>query len=72
MSTTQCERPTKSYTRAQLLQALTSCLPAPSGRRARREGEDTTSLWATLAVGGDAASAPEANRPASVTLLRPT
>jgi putative Mg2+ transporter-C (MgtC) family protein len=55
----RCGRRAETHIRALLFQALTASGLAPTGLRARREGEDTTSVRATIAVGGDVASALE-------------
>jgi putative Mg2+ transporter-C (MgtC) family protein len=55
----RCERRTETHIRALLLQALTGSGLAPTGLRARREGEDTISVRATIAISGDVASALE-------------
>jgi len=48
-----CERSTESHIRALLLQSLGGTGLTPTGLRARREPDDTTSLRAAVAVSGD-------------------
>jgi putative Mg2+ transporter-C (MgtC) family protein len=55
----RCERRAETHIRALLLQALTASGLAPTGLRARREGEHTISVQATIPVSGDVASALE-------------
>jgi putative Mg2+ transporter-C (MgtC) family protein len=54
-----CERKAETHVRALLLQALAGSGLTSTGLRATREGEDTTSLRATVAVSGDPARALE-------------
>jgi putative Mg2+ transporter-C (MgtC) family protein len=54
-----CDRREETHLRALLLQALTSSGLAPTGLRAKREGETTTRLRATVLVTGDPARALE-------------
>jgi putative Mg2+ transporter-C (MgtC) family protein len=55
----ECERTSETHIRALLLQALSASGLTPTGLRARRGGDDTTSLRATMAVTGDVAAALE-------------
>ncbi|WP_369393153.1 MgtC/SapB family protein [Streptomyces sp. CG1] len=53
-----CDRTSETHLRALLLQTLAASGLAPSGLRARREG-DTASLHATVTISGDVAAALE-------------
>jgi putative Mg2+ transporter-C (MgtC) family protein len=55
----RCERRAETHIRALLLQALAASGLTPTGLRARREGEDTTRVRATVAVHGEIAPALE-------------
>lgn len=55
----RCARKAETHIRALLLQALTASGLTPTGLRARRESEDTTSVRATVSVDGDVATALE-------------
>ncbi|MFJ8390722.1 MgtC/SapB family protein [Streptomyces sp. NPDC094438] len=54
-----CERHAETRIRALLLQALNASGLPPIGLRAHRDGQDTTSVRATVTITGDAASALE-------------
>ncbi|MFF3153261.1 MgtC/SapB family protein [Streptomyces sp. NPDC057910] len=54
-----CERRAETRIRALLLQALNASGLPPTGLRAYRDGQDTTSLRATVTITGDVASALE-------------
>ncbi|MEZ0094551.1 MgtC/SapB family protein [Streptacidiphilus sp. EB129] len=54
-----CDRRAEPHIRALLLQSLGGSGLTPTGLRARREGQDTTNVKATVAVSGDPAHALE-------------
>ena len=55
----RCTRKAETHIRALLLQSLAASGLTPTGLRARRESDDTTSLRATVSVDGDVATALE-------------
>ncbi|WEO92835.1 MgtC/SapB family protein [Streptomyces sp. FXJ1.172] len=55
----RCERGSETHIRALLAQALTASGLTATGLRARREGEDTTSVRAAVTISGDVAAALE-------------